>query len=91
MLIEERSRKHLLAKGLKCMHFDQRVTDITRLVSGSCLDHVYANRSKNTGRASVKLCSLKPPANLLRCGNIINYQRKISKGTVELSTEHKRY
>lgn len=48
MLIEESSRKHLLAKGLKCMHFDQRVTDITRLVSGSCLDHVYANRSKNT-------------------------------------------
>ena len=48
MLIEESSRKHLLAKGLKCMHFDQLVTDITRLVSGSCLDHVYANSSKNT-------------------------------------------
>ena len=87
MPIEESSRKHLLTKGLKCMHFDQQVTDVTRLVSGSCLDHVYANRSKNTERASAKLCSLKPPANLLRCANIINYQRKISKGTVQLSTE----
>ena len=46
--IEESSRKHLLTKGLKCTHFDQLVTDVTRLVSGFCLDHVYANRSKNT-------------------------------------------
>ena len=48
MPIEESSRKQLLTKGLKCMHFDQLVTDVTRLVSGSCLDHVYTNRSKNT-------------------------------------------
>ena len=58
MPIEESSRKHLLTKGLKCMHFAQLVTDVTRLVSGSCLDHVYANRNKNTVDVLVQNYSL---------------------------------
>ena len=36
--------KHRLAKGLRCMHFEQLVDFITRPVSKACLDHVYCNR-----------------------------------------------
>ena len=46
-LTAESSRNHALTKGFKTMHFDQLITDVTRPASGTCLDHIYANRSKN--------------------------------------------
>jgi len=46
-MIEGSPRKHILMKGLKTMHFDQLTTAVTRPVSRTCLDHIYANRSKN--------------------------------------------
>ena len=45
--IDGSSKKHYAMKGLKTMHFDQLVNDVTRPVSGKCLDHIYSNRSKN--------------------------------------------
>ena len=46
-MIEGNPRKHILTKVLKTMHFDQLITAVTRPVSGTCLDHIYAKRSKN--------------------------------------------
>ena len=33
--------KHPLSKGLLAMNFNQLVLEITRPVSGTCLDHIY--------------------------------------------------
>ena len=37
--------KHHLSKGLMAMKLDQLVLEITRPVSGTCLDHIYSNHS----------------------------------------------
>lgn len=37
--------KHLLSKDLLAMNLNQLVLEITRPVSGTCLDHIYSNYS----------------------------------------------
>lgn len=52
-LLATDARKHHLSKSLKNMHFNQMVTDCTRPVSGTCLDHIYANKSQHIVNVSI--------------------------------------
>ena len=52
-LLATDARKHHLSKSLKNMHFNQKVTDCTRPVSGTCLDHTYANKSQHIVNVSI--------------------------------------
>ena len=48
--------KHHLSKGLMAMNLDQLVLEITRPVSGTCLDHIYSNHSHRIQNIVCPIC-----------------------------------
>ena len=50
--------KHRLIKAVHGMNFTQLVNEVTRPVSGTCLDHIYSNHPQRILNISTLNCGL---------------------------------
>ena len=51
-------RKHRLIRALTSMHFKQLVTQVTRPISKTCLDHIFSNRPERIHFVGVRISGL---------------------------------
>ena len=57
-LLKKSFEKHRLIKAVHGMNFTQLVNEVTRPVSGTCLDHIYSNHPQRILHISTLNCGL---------------------------------
>ena len=77
--------KHRLIKTVHGMNFTQLVNEVTRPVSGTCLDHIYSNRPQRILNIPTFNCGLSDHVPILLYANITTSAHLVAFRKIRIS------
>ena len=77
--------KHRLIKTVHGMNFTQLVNEVTRPVSGTCLDHIYSNRPQRILNIPTFNCGLSDHVPILLYANITTSTHLVAFRKIRIS------